>query len=113
MRAGVAKAAASSRRNPQPATSPDAATANSAPAMSQTHARDLYVYGMEQCPISDCLPNAVRPAIAGRRTRSIEVIAMTDPASSENVGPPRSEGCIVAELVFQCGVSWIEISLLP
>src|SRR6266566_1982442 len=49
MKAGTAKAAASSRRNPQPATAPDADTANSAPATSQTHARDLYVYGIEPC----------------------------------------------------------------
>src|SRR5437867_13381694 len=48
MRAGAARATASSERSHGPVISPDAVRTNNPKAMSQTKARDLRVYRMER-----------------------------------------------------------------
>jgi hypothetical protein len=52
-------------------------------------------------------PNAVRAAIADRRTCAIGVTAMIGPTSSESSGPHRREVCTFAPWIFQYDVSYI------
>src|SRR6266446_4931517 len=122
MRAGAARATASSERSHGPVISADAVRTNNPKAMSQTKARDLREYRMERhsgnpkrrgtktnYPVALVLtrPNPVPPAIVGRRTRAIAVTSRRDPTSSEGYGPyHRCEVSVVAPWIFLDGVSY-------